>query len=113
MRSEVFITNAVLCNPLIDGNNRRPSAKEIKNCTSFLKASLDIIRPKVVVTLGNVALSAINQLFGTRFKLSQSTAQSLALPDFTLFPLYHPSPRVTNWKRPMAQQKKDFRKIPI
>ena len=113
MRSEVFITNAVLCNPLIDGNNRRPSAKEIKNCTSFLKASLDIIRPKVVVTLGTVALSAINQLFGTRFKLSQNIAQSLALPDFNLFPLYHPSPRVTNWKRPMAQQKKDFRKIPI
>ena len=113
MRSEVFITNAVLCNPLIDGNNRRPSAKEIKNCTSFLKASLDIIYPKVVVTLGTVALSSINQLFGTRFKLSQSIAQSLVLPDFNLFPLYHPSPRVTNWKRPMAQQKKDFRKIPI
>jgi uracil-DNA glycosylase len=113
MRSEVFITNAVLCNPPIDGNNRRPSAKEIKNCTSFLKESLDIIRPKVVVTLGTVALSAINQLLNTRFQLSQNVAQSLAMPDFKLFPLYHPSPRVTNWKRPMAQQKKDFRKIPI
>ena len=113
MRSEVFITNAVLCNPLIEGNNRRPSAKEIKNCTSFLKASLDIIRPKVVVTLGTVALSSINQLFGTRFQLNQNVAQSLTMPDFKLFPLYHPSPRVTNWKRPMAQQKKDFRKIPI
>jgi uracil-DNA glycosylase len=112
-RSEVFITNAVLCNPLIDGNNRRPSGKEIKNCTSFLKASLDIIQPKVVVTLGTVALSAINQLFGTRFQLSQNVAQSLTMPDFKLFPLYHPSPRVTNWKRPMAQQKKDFRKISL
>ena len=113
IRSEVFITNAVLCNPLIDGNNRRPSAKEIKNCTSFLKESLDIIRPKVVVTLGTVALNAINQILSTRFQLSQNVAQSISMPDFKLFPLYHPSPRVTNWKRPMAQQKKDFSKIPI
>ena len=113
IRSEVFITNAVLCNPLVDGNNRRPSAKEIKNCTSFLKESLDIIRPKVVVTLGTVALNAINQILSTRFQLSQNVAQSISMPDFKLFPLYHPSPRVTNWKRPMSQQKKDFSKIPI
>ena len=112
-RSEVFITNAVLCNPLADGNNRKPNAKEIKNCTAFLKESLDIIQPKVVVTLGTVALSSINQLLGTQFQLSQNVAQSLAMPNFTLFPLYHPSPRVTNWKRPMDQQKKDFRKIPM
>lgn len=111
-RPEVFITNAVLCNPLADGNNRRPIAQEIKNCSAFLKKSLDIIQPKVVVTLGTVALNALNQLLGTRFKLSQNVAQPLATENFTLFPLYHPSPRVTNWKRPMAQQKKDFKKIP-
>ena len=38
-RSEVFITNAVLCNPLENGNNRRPITGEIKNCSSFLKDS--------------------------------------------------------------------------
>ena len=88
IRSEVFITNAVLCNPLIDGNNRRPSAKEIKNCTSFLKESLDIIRPKVVVTLGTVALNAINQILSTRFQLSQNVAQSISCLLYT-----SPSPR--------------------
>jgi len=46
-RPEVFITNAVLCNPLENGNNRRPIAGEIKNCSSFLKESLGIIRPRV------------------------------------------------------------------
>lgn len=111
-RSEVFITNAVLCNPLADGNNRRPNASEIKNCSTFLKKSLDIIQPRVVVTLGTVALTALNQLLGTRYKLSQNVAQPIETESFTLFPLYHPSPRVTNWKRPMAQQKKDFKKIP-
>ena len=112
-RSEVFITNAVLCNPLVEGNNRRPSAKEIRNCSAFLKQTLDIIQPKVVVTLGTVALSALNLILGKRFQLSKNVAKAIITPDFKLFPLYHPSPRVTNWKRPLAQQKKDFRKIPV
>jgi uracil-DNA glycosylase len=111
IREEVFITNAVLCNPLVNGNNRRPNAKEIKNCSIFLKKTLDIIQPKVVVTLGTVALSSLNQLLSTQLQLSQNVAQPLTTKDFILFPLYHPSPRVTNWKRPLAQQKKDFKKI--
>lgn len=110
-RAEVFITNAVLCNPLADGNNRRPNTKEIKNCSAFLKESLSIIRPRVVVTLGTVALNALNLILGTRFQLNQNVAQPLATANFMLFPLYHPSPRVTNWKRPLTQQKKDFKKM--
>ena len=40
-------------------------------------------------------------------------AKKLVTPDFILFPLYHPSPRVTNWMRPLNQQKNDFKKIPL
>ena len=112
IRADVFITNAVLCNPLANGNNRRPKISEIKNCSPFLKTTLDLIRPKVVVTLGSVGLQAVNLLLGTRYQLKDKVAQRLSTPNFILFPLYHPSPRVTNWLRPLAQQKKDFKKIP-
>lgn len=112
IRADVFITNAVLCNPLANGNNRRPKISEIKNCSPFLKTTLDLIRPKVVVTLGSVGLQAVNLLLGTRYQLKDKVAQRLSAPNFILFPLYHPSPRVTNWLRPLAQQKKDFKKIP-
>ena len=112
IRADVFITNAVLCNPLANGNNRRPKISEIKNCLPFLKATLGLIRPKVVVTLGSVGLQAVNLLLGTRYQLKDKVAQRLSTPNFILFPLYHPSPRVTNWLRPLAQQKKDFKKIP-
>jgi len=112
IRADVFITNAVLCNPLANGNNRRPKTSEIKNCSPFLKATLNLIRPKVVVTLGSVGLQAVNLLLGTRYQLKDKVAQRLSAPNFILFPLYHPSPRVTNWLRPLAQQKKDFKKIP-
>ncbi len=110
-RAEVFITNAALCNPLENGNNRRPKASEIKNCSPFLKETLDLISPQVVVTLGSVGLQALNLILETRYQLKENVAQPLTTPNFILFPLYHPSPRVTNWMRPLVQQKKDFKKI--
>ena len=69
-RADVFVTNAVLCNPLKNGNNRRPKTSEIKNCSPFLKKTLDLIRPQVVVTLGSVGLKALNLLLGTIYQLS-------------------------------------------
>ena len=112
-RKDVFITNAALCNPLENGNNRRPKTSEIKNCLPFLKKTLDLICPHVVVTLGSTGLLAINLILGTQYQLKDRVAQPLTTQDFILFPLYHPSPRVTNWMRPLAQQKKDFQKIPV
>ena len=110
-RADVFITNAALCNPLKNGNNRRPKTSEIKNCAPFLKKTLDIIGPQVVVTLGSVGLQAMNLLLGKQYQLKDKVAKPLSTPNFTLFPLYHPSPRVTNWMRTLDQQKKDFKKI--
>lgn len=110
-RKDIFVTNAVLCNPLANGNNRRPTAKEIGNCSPYLKTVLELMRPRVVVTLGGVGLEAINRILGTRYKLAEVIGQPQPLENFTLLPLYHPSPRVTHWKRPLSVQKKDFRKI--
>jgi len=110
-RNDVFITNAVLCNPLKDGNNCRPTAKEIKNCSGYLRSTLEMVRPNVVVTLGAVGLQAINLLTGSNYNLKEAAARPQELEDFILLPLYHPSPRVANWKRPLSQQKRDFKKI--
>lgn len=110
-RSEIFITNAVLCNPLANGNNRKPTAQEISNCSSYLKSTLELVRPRVVVTLGGVGLDAINRILGTRYKLAEVIGKPQKNESFTLLALYHPSPRVTNWKRPLSAQKRDFKKI--
>ena len=110
-RQDIFITNAVLCNPLANGNNRRPTTKEIGNCSSYLKSVLELMQPRVVVTLGGVGLDAINRILGTRYKLAEVIGKPQFTEHFTLLPLYHPSPRVTNWKRPLSAQKHDFRKI--
>ena len=110
-RRDIFVTNAVLCNPLANGNNRRPTAQEIGNCSSYLKTVLELMRPKVVVTLGGVGLESINRILGTRYKLAEVLGKPQNTERFTLLPLYHPSPRVTNTRRPLSVQKKDFTKI--
>ncbi|MCZ6513469.1 MAG: uracil-DNA glycosylase [Nitrospinae bacterium] len=110
-RNDIFVTNAVLCNPLANGNNRRPTTKEIGNCSHYLQTVLELMRPRVVVTLGGVGLEAINRILGTRYKLAEVIGKPQRSERFTLLPLYHPSPRVTNWKRPLSVQKRDFKKI--
>jgi len=110
-RRDIFITNAVLCTPLKDGNNRRPIALEIKNCSSFLERVLHLITPELVVTLGRVGLESINRLLGTKYDLPKTAAKIYATQKFKLLPLYHPSPRVTHWKRTLTRQKRDFNKI--
>lgn len=110
-RKDVFITNAVLCNPLNNGNNRPPTKAEISNCSYFLQSLLNLLTPRLVVTLGAVGLEAVNRWNGSRFRLREQVARPIKTPRFILLPLYHPSPRVVHTVRTMPQQKRDFKKI--
>src|ERR1700680_1713465 len=52
-RKEIFITSAALCNPRsASGANRRPATSEMRNCSDFLRRTIELIDPRVVVTLG-------------------------------------------------------------
>jgi len=110
-RKDIFITNAVLCNPIKNGNNRRPTIKEIDNCNSFLENLINLIAPKIISTLGGVGLEAINRIFSVSYKLADVVASPLPIGKFILFPLYHPSPRVIYTRRSLDHQKKDFEKL--
>lgn len=59
-RGQIFITNAVLCNPrATNGNNDSPSAQEISNCSQFLNETHSIVEPEYVISLGATALRAL------------------------------------------------------
>ena len=107
-RSDVFITNAVLCCPANGRRNRTPLGLEVRNCGRFLHRTLEIIRPPVVATVGAVALGALARLLGRRYKLSEVAGTVIPLDDFLLVPLYHPSPRVLHTVRSLEQQRADF-----
>lgn len=115
-RKKVFATNACLCNPRSEkGNNDKPTPREIRNCSSFLRKTIEIVQPKVVIALGEKALHALAILdeHGCRPPLNKHVGKHLLWFDRLLVPLYHPSPRVCNKKgnRPLDIQKDDYRAL--
>jgi len=110
-RTEVFITNAVLCNPQDDkGNNATPTKEEIENCSYYLEMTLELLNPDVVVTLGVRALEALQHIEKHNFILKDCVARELPWNGRHLFPLYHMGPRATI-HRAIAKQRADFIKL--
>ena len=111
-RSEVFITSAALCNPRgASGANRRPTTQELRNCSTFLQRTIELINPQVIVTLGGVALEALKRLQDHPFTLSDDGAKVRRWNDRTLIPLYHPSPQVLITRRDANAQMRDYKLV--
>ena len=111
-RDEIFITNAVLCNPRTDsGANRKPTIAEISNCLGFLRRQIEILDPKVVVTLGAVSLAALRSLEYHELSLKESAGQVHEWNGRLLVPVYHPSPQVLASHRRDAAQLRDYQAI--
>jgi DNA polymerase len=111
-REEIFITNSALCNPhTATGANRKPSKTEIKNCSGFLRKTIEIINPKIIVTLGGVALEALKMIEYHQFTLKLNAAEILDWNARILLPLYHPSPQVAASHRRMHEQLADFQAL--
>jgi uracil-DNA glycosylase len=111
-REEIFITSAALCNPRSEsGANRRPTQKEIKNCSSFLRRTIEVVNPRVIVTLGSVALEALKRIRYHELNLKGSAAQIQSWNDRVLVPIYHPSPQVLASHRREAEQLQDYQVV--
>ncbi|GJG93511.1 hypothetical protein CBA19C6_03500 [Cupriavidus pauculus] len=110
-RYEVFVTNAVLCNPKDErGNNATPTPAEIANCAPFLKETVELLDPAIVVTLGAVALKACNALDTHAISLRDGVRTSNPWMNRTLMPVYHPGQRAMI-HRSFANQLSDYQFI--
>ncbi len=84
-RSDVYICNVVKCRP---PENRTPEHDEIATCSPFLLRQLEVIRPKVIVCLGNVAAQS---LLGTNKSISHFRGQWFDFRGSRLLATYHPA----------------------
>ena len=108
-RRDVYITNVVKSRPFTGrapGRNRRPAPDEIAACVPWLHDQLAIIRPRIVVTLGGVALDCLCP----GAALAAVHGRRIAHEAFAVVPLYHPAmarygPR---WR---AVLRRDFRRL--
>ncbi len=84
-RDDIYITNVLKCRP---PGNRDPLPEEIEACKPLLMKQLEIIAPKVVVTLGSFAARVI---LGKVMPMSKIHGQTVKADGFTVFPTYHPA----------------------
>ncbi|MGQ9477916.1 MAG: uracil-DNA glycosylase [Candidatus Bipolaricaulia bacterium] len=84
-REEVYITNMVKCRPPL---NRTPQRDEVEACWPYLEAQLRLLKPKIIVALGNVPA----QFFLKTTKgISALRGQFFKWRGTEVFPMFHPS----------------------
>lgn len=99
-REDIYITNTVKYRPFKINpktgrlSNRPPNTDEIKFCLPFLINELDIIKPLVVATLGNIPLRAL--ICDNKITIGQCHGSPIKTRDFYVFPLYHPASIIYN-----------------
>jgi len=96
-REEIFITNIMKCYL----PNNIAKEEEIKTCTPYLERQLEVIKPEVIITLGNVATSfmldkfgikvqSIGKIHGQRFRVRNLILEA------EIIPMYHPATALYN-----------------
>lgn len=89
-RGDLYITNVIkdrATMPAAPVRDRPPTSSELAACAPWLTAQIDLVRPRLVVTLGRVALAAF--LPGARIGDVHGRPQKRA--GLTILPLYHPA----------------------
>lgn len=108
-RRDVYITNLVKSRPVSGvppGRNRAPTTLEITACAPWLEHQLRIIRPRLIVTLGRIAL----QHFVPGARIAVVHGKAITETRRTILPLYHPA--VALYRRDwIAVLRRDFRQV--
>jgi uracil-DNA glycosylase len=88
-REEVYIANVLKCRP---PGNRDPQPEEIEACEGHLFRQIELIRPRVVATLGNFATKLLSgKPLGITRVHGQPQAVVLGTSRVVLYPLFHPA----------------------
>ena len=83
-RSDVYICNVIKCRP---PNNRDPLPIEIKNCQKWLDQQLELLSPKMIVTLGRYSLAR----FFPGEPISKVHGKARKQDNIIYFAMYHPA----------------------
>ncbi len=103
-REQVYIANVVKCRP---PSNRDPLPSEIETCRPFLDRQIEIIDPRLIVTLGRYSM----ERYFPGAKISQVHGRARREGNRVYLPLYHPAYVLRN-ARAMPVAEADFNKIP-
>ena len=97
-REVVRITNVLLCRP---PGNRDPMPDEIDSCKPWLKEQIDLVNPRVIVTLGNFSTQL---LLGRKVGISKVRGQRFDWRGRILIPTFHPAALLRSGAGGLAMQ---------
>ena len=84
-RKEVYIANIVKCRP---PNYRDPQDDEAENCLDYLRNQVILVKPKIIVLLGSVALKNV---LGKEYGITASRGKWLERKGILYMPTWHPA----------------------
>jgi DNA polymerase len=84
-RDDVYIANVIKCRP---PENRNPESDELEACHPYIQRQVEIIQPKVIVTLGRFALQSLT---GKAYGISSARGNWLDYNGVKVMPTYHPA----------------------
>jgi len=83
-REDVYICNVIKCRP---PNNREPLPSEIEICRPYLDRQLELIRPRLIVTLGRYSMAR----FFPQASISKIHGRPTKFGNLLVLPLFHPA----------------------
>lgn len=84
-REDVYITNVVKCRP---PNNRKPTNDEMSACEPFLFNEIELVKPKLIVTLGATPLTC---LLDIKEGITKTRGQFYDFQGIPVMPTFHPA----------------------
>ena len=84
-RDEVYISNIVKCRP---PQNRDPQIEEVESCKGYLLKQIEIINPKIIVTLGRIAFK---YLLNDETPITKARGKIYNFKGIKVIPTFHPS----------------------
>ena len=108
-RNSVYIANVIKCRP---PENRNPNVNEMTLCNEYLEAQLLLLRPQIIVTMGNVPTQ---WLLKSKHGITKLRGQWFDWRGIKLLPMFHPSFLLRNDSRAPGSPKdltwKDIRAL--
>ncbi len=108
-KKDILITNAFPFRTYKDLKNRAPSAKELKIGAELLKKEIEILKPKLVLLLGNSAIKAFSYVCPEVKNLKKCGFYEVC--GLKVGVCYHPSPLAFNRKNIRKSLEEFFKKI--
>src|SRR4051812_25502146 len=108
-RDDVYVVNVLKCRP---PGNRDPQPDEIEACESHLFRQVELVRPRVVATLGNFATKLLSgRPLGITRVHGQEQETTIGGRKVVLYPLFHPAAALYT-PRMLEVLRGDFARLP-